>query len=165
VNGKSQTCSHCHKAGAHEGDVSRTKEVNHGPHPKMMGPSDGFADVELRTPYSLWVDGKSDAEIQDVSLGVGDFARALTSSERRNQRCGRWGAEMAWNPVGLGGPTAAGSNGETNGDAKFFERLRRRAGRCRQRAPKSAEGKDLAPRERHCRKLKKHNRWEKPVNC
>src|ERR1035441_2395585 len=44
---------------------------------------------------------------------------------------GRWGAEVAWNPVGLGGPTAAGSNGETNGDREFFERLRRSGGRCR----------------------------------
>jgi hypothetical protein len=53
---------------------------------------------------------------------------------------GRWGAEVAWNPVGLGGPTAAGSNGETNGDAKFFERLRRRAGRCSQQTGTQING-------------------------
>src|ERR1035437_9750471 len=45
---------------------------------------------------------------------------------------GRRGAEREWNPAGLGGPTVVGLNRETNGDRKFFERLRRRAGRCRQ---------------------------------
>src|ERR1017187_8095147 len=60
------------------------------------------------------------------------FRAGVNKLGKTEPETGGWGAEVAWNPVGLGGPTAAGSNGETNGDAKFFERLRRRAGRCRQ---------------------------------
>src|ERR1035437_4747190 len=60
------------------------------------------------------------------------FRAGVNKLGKTEPETGRRGAEVAWNPVGLGGPTAAGSNGETNGDAKFFERLRRRAGRCRQ---------------------------------
>jgi len=41
-------------------------------------------------------------------------------------------AETGWNRGGVGEPTPVGSNGETNGDAKFCKRLRGRAGRCHQ---------------------------------
>src|SRR5664279_2155046 len=60
------------------------------------------------------------------------FRAGVNKLGKTEPETGRRGAEVAWNPVGLGGPTAVGSNGETNRDAKFFERLRRRAGRCRQ---------------------------------
>src|ERR1035437_1595218 len=60
------------------------------------------------------------------------FRAGVNKLGKTEPETGRRGAEAAWNPVGLGGPTAVGSNGETNRDAKFFERLRRRAGRCRQ---------------------------------
>jgi uncharacterized protein YceK len=53
---------------------------------------------------------------------------------------------VAWNPVGLGGPTAVGSNGETNGDAKFSKDYAdAKDDAVNQRAPKSMEGKELAP--------------------
>src|ERR1019366_4434041 len=60
------------------------------------------------------------------------FRAGVNKLGKTEPETGRRGAERAWNPVGLGGPTVVGSNRETNGDRKFFERLRRRAGRCRQ---------------------------------
>src|ERR1039458_3943259 len=69
--------------------------------------------------------GGCGARARRLSAGV----NKLRKTEPETQRTG---AEREWNRAGLGGPTVAGSNRETNGDRKFFERLRRRAGRCRQ---------------------------------
>ena len=44
----------------------------------------------------------------------------LAETELETQRTG---AEKEWNGARVGGPTEAGSNGETNGDAKLFETL------------------------------------------
>src|ERR1035437_10213731 len=60
------------------------------------------------------------------------FRAGVNKLGKTEPETGRRGAEREWNPAGLGGPTVVGSNRETNGDRKFFERLRRRAGRCRQ---------------------------------
>ena len=69
--------------------------------------------------------GRCLTRVRRFRAGVNQLGKTEPETQRR-------GAEVAWNPVGLGGPTVAGSNGETNGDAKFFERLRRRGGGCRQ---------------------------------
>jgi hypothetical protein len=60
------------------------------------------------------------------------FRAGVNKLGKTEPETGRRGAEREWNPAGLGGPTVVGSNRETNGDRKFFERLRRRAGRRRQ---------------------------------
>jgi hypothetical protein len=53
--------------------------------------------------------------------------RGKTEPETR-----RRGGETEWNRGRVGGPTVVGSNREMDGDAKFFERLRRHGERCRQ---------------------------------
>jgi len=81
----------------------------------------GYRRGPFPHPFTIYA-----GNVEDVSLGAGDFARALTNSQRRNQRR-RERAEKEWNRGRVGGPTAVGSNGETNGDAKVFESLRGRA--------------------------------------
>ena len=65
-------------------------------------------------PFTIYA-----GNVEDVSLGVCDFARALTNSEKgtRDAETGRGeGVEpkQSWRA------NVVGSNGETNGDAKFF---------------------------------------------
>lgn len=62
-----------------------------------------------------------------------EMVRALTNVERRNQKR-RERTRQTVERRALGGPTVASWNGETNGDANVFERLRGRAERCRQQS-------------------------------
>jgi hypothetical protein len=80
--------------------------------------------VPFPRPFTIYA-----GNVEDVSLGAVDFARALTNSERRETEpeTQRTGVEREWNRGRVGGPTAVGSNGETNGDAKVLESLRGRA--------------------------------------
>ena len=57
--------------------------------------------------------------------GVNKLGKTEPETQRR-------GVEKEWNRGRVGGPTVAGSNGETDGDAKFYERLRGGGRRCRQ---------------------------------
>jgi hypothetical protein len=51
-------------------------------------------------------------------LNVG--VNKLGETEAETQRTG---VEREWNRGEVGGPAGVGSNGETNGDAKFLEKL------------------------------------------
>jgi hypothetical protein len=62
--------------------------------------------------------------VETVSLGIRNPARALQRTKKE--------PETPRTRAELEGPTLVGSNVETNGDWKFLERLRGRAGRCRQ---------------------------------
>ena len=73
-------------------------------------------------PFTI---GAGNAE--DVSLGVGDCARALTNSGRREPETQRTGGERVWNRDKVGGPTVAGSKRRDGRRRKFFEILRQRA--------------------------------------
>src|ERR1035437_5556408 len=92
-------------------------------------------------PFTIYA-----GNVEDVSLGVGDFARALTNTERRNQRRRERARRR--------GGTEAGSAGrlrwaqterrtETRSSTKDYVGAQDDA--VNQRAPKSVEGKGLAP--------------------
>ena len=84
--------------------------------------------------------------VEDVSLGVCDFARALTNSERRNQRR-RDGARRGSGTEGkLAGQPWRGRTErrtETGSSSKDYAGTRRDA--VNKRARKSVEGRSLAP--------------------
>jgi len=86
------------------------------------------------------------ADIEKTRLSNDDRALWNLSLSRRRDGAGvnkrreaepetqRNGRDRPWNRRALGGPTVASWNGETNGDANVFERLRGRAERCRQQS-------------------------------
>src|ERR1035437_2361161 len=92
-------------------------------------------------PFTIYA-----GNVEDVSLGAGDFARALTNAERRNQRRGDGGqrgrgtrSDSASQPwwARTERRTETGSSSKDYADAEDDA--------VNQRAPKSVEGKDLAP--------------------
>src|SRR5258708_9023892 len=104
-------------------------------------PSGGYRRGSFPRPFTIYA-----ANVEDVSLGVADFARALTNSERRKQRH----RERA----GRGSGTEAGSAGQlwrarterrtqTGSYSKDYADGQGNA--VNQRARKSVEGKELAP--------------------
>ena len=87
--------------------------------------------VELRVTLALC------GECSARPPRFGATVNKLRETEPETQRTG---AETGWNRGRVGRPTAVGSNGETNGDAKFYERLRGRAGGCRQQTGTQMNG-------------------------
>ena len=69
--------------------------------------------------------GRCLTRVRRFRASVNQLGKTEPETQRR-------GAEGEWNRSRVGGPTVAGSNAETDGDVKFFERLRRRGGGCRQ---------------------------------
>jgi hypothetical protein len=101
----------------------------------------GLSMRSFPRPFTIYA-----GNVEDVSLGGRRFRAGVNKCGKTEPETGRRGAEVAWNPVGLGGPTAVGSNGETNGDAKFSKDYAdAKDDAVNQRAPKSMEGKELAP--------------------
>ena len=84
--------------------------------------------------------------VEDVSLGVRDLARALTNSERRNRRRRERGAETEWNRADSAGQpwwARTERRTETRSSSKDYADAEDDA--VNQRACKSVEGKELAP--------------------
>ena len=92
-------------------------------------------------PFTIYA-----GNVEDVSLGVGDFARALTNAERRNQRRGdgaRRGSGTRQDSAGQ--PWRARTEGRTEAGSSSKDYADAQGDAVNQRAPKSVEGKDLAP--------------------
>ncbi len=103
-------------------------------------PSGGIIDASFPRPFTIYA-----GNVEDVSFGVGDFARTLTNCERRNQRRrerGRTGVEP-------GRSRQANRGGLERRDERRREVLRKTT-RTRKtmpstNGPKSVERKGLAP--------------------
>ena len=93
-------------------------------------------------PFTIYA-----GNVEDVSLGFGDFARELTNSERRNQRRRDGGRGGSGTEAELAGQTwwaRTERRTETRSSSKDYGDAEEDA--VNQRAPKSVEGKELAPR-------------------
>jgi hypothetical protein len=94
-------------------------------------------------PFTIYA-----GNVEDVSLGVGDFARALTNSERRNHRRGDGGQRWRGTQQDSAGQlrwARTERRTETRSSSKDYVGAQDDA--VNQRAPKSMEGKDLAPQD------------------
>ena len=108
----------------------------------------GLSTRSFSRPFTIYA-----ANVEDVSLGFGDFARALTNSERRNQRRrdgGRRGSGTEAELAGQPWRARTERRTETRSSSKDYADVEEDA--VNQPAPKSVEGKELAPRARHCKK-------------
>src|ERR1039458_9453305 len=95
-------------------------------------------------PFTIYA-----GNVEDVSLGAGDFARALTNAERRNQRRGdgaRRGSGTGQDSAGQPWWARTERRTETGRSSKDYFGARDDA--VNQRAPKSVRGKELAPQRR-----------------
>src|ERR1019366_1596769 len=92
-------------------------------------------------PFTIYA-----GNVEDVSLGAGDFARALTNSERRNQRRGDGGQRgSGTRQDSAGQPWWARTERRTETGSSSKDYVGARDDAVNQRAPKSVEGKELAP--------------------
>src|ERR1035438_7157305 len=92
-------------------------------------------------PFTIYA-----GNVEDVSLEAGDFARALTNAERRNQRRGdgaRRGSGTGQDSVGQPWRARTERRTETGSSSKDYADAQGDA--VNQRASKSVEGKELAP--------------------
>ena len=92
-------------------------------------------------PFTIYA-----GNVEDVSLGASDFARALTNAERRNQRRGdgaRRGGGTGQDSAGQPWRARTERRTETGSSSKDYADAQGDA--VNQRAPKSVEGKELAP--------------------
>ena len=86
-------------------------------------------------PFTIYA-----ANVEYVSFGVGDRARALTNAGRRNQRRRERGAEQSGTGQDSAGQPWRARTERRTETRKFFERLRGRAGRCRQQTGTQISG-------------------------
>jgi hypothetical protein len=96
-------------------------------------------------PFTIYA-----GNVEDVSLGAGDFAWALTNAERRNQRRGdgaRGGSGTGQDSAGQLWRARTERRTETGSSSKDYADAQDDA--VNQRAPKSVEGKELAPQSGH----------------
>lgn len=101
-------------------------------------------------PFTIYA-----VNVEDVSLGVGDFARALTNSGRRSQRRrdrGRRGSGTEAELAGQPWRARTERRTETRSSSKDYAYAEDEG--VNKRACKSVEAKDLAPRARHCKKTR-----------
>ncbi len=78
-----------------------------------------------------------------VGAGVNQLGESKTETRRT-------GGERVWNEAGLAGRPRRGRNGETNGDGSYSKDYGKAKGRgVNQRAGKSVELDNLAPRDEH----------------
>src|ERR1035438_2525662 len=92
-------------------------------------------------PFTIYA-----GNVEDVSLGGGDFARALTNAERWNQRRGERARRRRGTEAGAAARlrwAQTERRTETRSSTKDYADAQDDA--VNQRAPKSVEGKELAP--------------------
>ena len=92
-------------------------------------------------PFTIYA-----GNVEDVSLGGGDFARALTNAERRNRRRGdgaRRGSGTGQDSAGQPWRARTERRTETGSSSKHYADAQDDA--VNKWAPKSVEGKELAP--------------------
>jgi hypothetical protein len=103
----------------------------------------GYRRGPFPRPFTIYA-----GKVEDVSLGDGDFARALTNSERRNQRRRDRGPRgSGTGQESAGQPWGARTERRTETGSSSKDYAGAQGGGVNQRARKSVEGKELAPQE------------------
>ena len=99
-------------------------------------------------PFTIYA-----GNVEDVSLGLCDYARALTNSEGQDQRRGDGAARRSGTEAELvGQPWRDQTERRTETRSSSKDYATAQDDGVNKLACKSVEGKNLAPRARHCKK-------------